>query len=628
MAYENRALNDSMLNIPSEPRGAFTGSNQFILNEDAKKSTRDQLRAIGPWCRQKAKNIFRKKTLYKRLPFLSWLPRYSGADAVGDLVAGITVGLTVIPQALAYAGIAGLPAAYGLYGSFMGCFVYIFLGSHKDVPMGPTAIASLLTLQASKGVWQRSVLLGFLTGLIEILMGILGLGFLLDFVSGPVNSGFTSAVALVILSSQVKDVLGISASGNTFIQMWSSIFEHIQDTRLWDTVLGILCIIVLMLMRKITSIKIGPENDGDKTTVQKIVNKLLWLIGTSRNAILVVICGGIGACLHSTGQQYLKLIGDIPPGLPAFQPPPFSIPAVTNGTEIIQEEESFSEMVSQLGSGLIVVPLIALLENMAICKVFSEGKPIDASQELLAIGTANVVNSFVQGYPGNGALSRGAVSHASGSRTPMGSLYTGVLVILALLFFTPYFYFIPRAALAAIIIAAVVFMVEVRVIKPMWRSKKSDLLPGLATFVACLALPLEFGILVGIGINVVFILYHSARPKISIELCATTGVNTKYLMITPDRCLIFPSTEYVRNLVNKQGIKSQTPVVIDCSHIYGADYTAATVIETLVRDFDSRGQKILFYNLKPSVVHVFEGVDNHILVYYDFDALERVINEK
>ncbi|GAB0097649.1 sodium-independent sulfate anion transporter [Sergentomyia squamirostris] len=628
MAYDNNGMSDSMLNIGSEPRGAYTGSNHFILNEDEKKSTRDQLRSVGPWCRQKAKNIFRKKTLYKKLPIINWLPKYSADDAVGDLVAGITVGLTVIPQALAYAGIAGLPAAYGLYGSFMGCFVYIFLGSHKDVPLGPTAIASLLTLQASSGVWQRAVLLNFLTGLIEILMGIFGLGFLLDFVSGPVNCGFTSAVALVILSSQVKDVLGIAASGNTFVQMWTSIFEHIGDTRVGDTVLGAICIVILLLMRMLTSLKIGPRNHEDKTTMQKAINKTLWLIGTSRNAILVVICGGIGAALHYSDNNWFKLIGYIPPGLPAFQPPPFEIDEVTNGTEIIQKGETFSEMVSNMGSGLFVIPLIALLENMAICKAFADGKAIDASQELIAIGTANVVNSFVQGYPGNGALSRGAVNNSSGARTPMGSLYTGVLVILALLFFTPYFYYIPRSALAAIIIAAVIFMVEVRVIKPMWRSKKSDLLPGLATFIACLALPLEYGILIGIGINVIFILYHSARPKITIELCATTGVSNKYLMITPDRCLIFPSTEYVRHLVNKQGIKNQTPVVLDCSHIYGADYTAATVIETLVKDFEDRNQKILFYNLKPSVVHVFEGVDNKIRVYYNFEDLERVINEK
>lgn len=233
-----------------------------------------------------------------------------------------------------------------------------------------------------------------------------------------------------------------------------------------------------------------------------------------------------------------KMIGDIPEGLPKFQMPPFSIPEVRNETgAIIQAGESFSEMVSSLGSGLVVVPLIALLENIAICKAFANGKAVDATQELIAIGTANIANSFVQGYPGTGALSRGAVNNASGVRTPMGSLYTGafalntfnccanfiflslsgILVILALLFFTPYFFYIPKSALAGIIIAAVIFMVEVRVVKPMWRSKKSDLVPGIAAFIACLVLPIELGILVGIGINIVFILYHASRPKIHME---------------------------------------------------------------------------------------------------------------
>lgn len=183
------------------------------------------------------------------------------------------------------------------------------------------------------------------------------------------------------------------------------------------------------------------------------------------------------------------------------------------------------------------------------------GKPVDATQELIAIGTANIANSMVQGFPGTGSLSRSAVNNASGVRTPFGNVYTAALIILSLLFFTPYFSYIPKACLAAIIIAAVIFMVEVKVIAPMWRTKskfhllifkslltqltvlisnnnnnniylyqvsllsfvESDLIPGLGTFIACLALPLEIGILTGIGINVVFILYHAARPKISIE---------------------------------------------------------------------------------------------------------------
>ncbi|XP_055617351.1 sodium-independent sulfate anion transporter-like isoform X2 [Toxorhynchites rutilus septentrionalis] len=604
----------------------YRGSNEFILSDDS-KSAMDHIREIGPWCRRKYKNIFRKKILYKRVPVLNWLPKYTADDAIGDFVAGLTVGLTVIPQALAYSSIAGLPAAYGLYGSFVGCFVYIFLGSCKDVPMGPTAIASLLTFQACKGIWQRAVLLCFLSGIIELLMGVFGLGFLIDFVSGPVSSGFTSAAALIILSSQVKDLLGITAKGNTFVEQWTAILDDIHNTQLGDAVMGFTCIIVLLLMRLLPRLKAGPPDTEDQMLFQKIINKSLWLIGTARNAIIVIVCGAIGASFYNSGAVPFKMIGEVPSGLPAVQLPPFSVPEITNEEGVvIQQYEGFGDMLSNLGSMLIVVPLIALLEDIAICKAFADGKSVDATQELIAIGTSNIANSFVQGYPGTGALSRGAVNNASGVRTPFGGIYTGILVILALLFFTPYFFYIPKAALAAIIIAAVIFMVEVRVVKPMWRSKKSDLVPGIAAFIACLALPIEYGILVGIGLNILFILYHAARPKIHMDqLITPCGI--KYLMLTPDRSLIFPSSDFVRNLINKHGLKNQTPVVIDCTHIYGADFTAAQVIDTLIKDFKSRNQMLLFLNLKPSVCNVFEGADLEYRVFYDLEQLDRAIQE-
>jgi sodium-independent sulfate anion transporter 11 len=257
------------LNIPQGPISGYRGSNEFIckaksltslnnlynhdfhtVTDDPQPQTlKEKIQQLPELLKNKARNACRKKILYKRFPIMNWLPNYSMDDAVGDLVAGFTVGLTVIPQALAYAGIAGLPAAYGLYGSFLGCFVYIFLGSCKDVPMGPTAIASLLTYQAARGSWQKAVLLCLLTGIIELIMGLFGLGFLIDFVSGPVSSGFTSAVALIILSSQVKDLFGIKGGGNTFIEMWTKIFENIGEYRMSDSILGVICIVVLLCMR-------------------------------------------------------------------------------------------------------------------------------------------------------------------------------------------------------------------------------------------------------------------------------------------------------------------------------------------------------------------------------------------
>ncbi|XP_015595534.1 sodium-independent sulfate anion transporter isoform X2 [Cephus cinctus] len=594
-------------------------------DEDVKQKN-GAIDSIVRYASRRAKAVCTKKTLYKRLPVLRWLPRYNGQDALGDLVAGITVGLTVIPQSLAYSNVAGLSPEYGLYGSFLGCFIYIIFGSCKDIPLGPTAIVSLLTYQTVAHLdspAQHAVLLCFLAGLVELLMGVFGLGFLIDFVSGPVSSGFTSAVALIIVSSQIKDILGITAQGSTFIQMWKSISENIHNTSAWDATLGASCIAVLLILRIVASITVGPEEEELRTTKHKIVNKILWLTGTSRNALLVVVCGILGYSF--TNNAPFKLIGHIPGGMPAVQLPPFGYTKDGNTTV------SFMEMCSNLGSGILVLPLISLMEDVAICKAFANGKSVDATQELIAIGMSNIGNSFVQSFPGTGSLSRSAVNNASGVRTPMGGLYTGLLVILALLFLTPYFSYIPRASLAAIIIAAVIFMVEVRVVKPMWRTKKSDLIPGLGTFIACLVLQLEIGILCGIGINVLFILYHAARPKISVEkLLTCCGI--EYLMLTPDRCLIFPSVDYVRNLVTKysrRGGSVETPVVIDCSHIYGADFTAATVIETLTKDFAARGQPLFFYNLKPSVYAVFEGVaPTDFVVYYTQEALDDLLKER
>ncbi|XP_060521679.1 sodium-independent sulfate anion transporter-like [Cylas formicarius] len=626
-AYTNPSFSLSTDSLKGTASSEFQGSSDFILINETKKPRTfgDKVKAILPDIKQKMAKKCTRKTIYKRFPILNWLPQYDRHCAVGDLIAGISVGLTVIPQGLAYSSIAGLPTQYGLYASFLGCFVYIVFGSCKDVPVGPTAISALLTFQATSGKGaEYAILLCFLTGLVQLVMGFFGLGFLLDFVSGPVSSGFTSAVALIILSSQMKDLLGINVSGSVFTDIWRNIFKDIHNISPWDTTLGVACIVVLLIMRVIGKIKVGQtkEMEAKCPKVQQFINKFLWVFSTARNAIIVIVSGFISYSFSLNGETPFKLIGYVPPGLPKVRVPPFGVTQVVNATEV---SVSFIDMATELGTGVFVLALIGLLETISICKAFSDGKPVDATQELIAIGLSNVANSFVQAFPGAGALARSAVNNASGVRTPLGGLYTGLIVILSLLFFTPYFYYIPKSALAAIIIAAVIFMVEVKVVKPMWRSKKSDLLLGLVTFIACLVLPLEIGILVGIGLNLLFILYHAARPKISIDKL-TTHEGTEYLMLTPDRCLIFPSTDYVRNLVTKHSIRQGIPVVIDCSHIYGADYTAAKVVETLTTDFAARKQPLFFYNLKPSVSAVFEGVSpKDFKVFYSTQQIEELL---
>ncbi|XP_017790276.1 PREDICTED: sodium-independent sulfate anion transporter-like [Habropoda laboriosa] len=629
--YVNHALSESgdSLNLSNSNNShnlhnsygshqGIQGSSDFILVEEPSDygiQHKDSfVNSMLHYARRRCRSICTKKTILKRIPILNWLPRYNGQDAIGDLVAGVTVGLTVIPQSLAYANVADLPPQYGLYGSFLGCFLYIIFGSCKDIPMGPSAITSLITYQTISHLnapLKHAILLSFLAGVIELVMGIFGLGFLIDFVSGPVSSGFTSAVALVIVTSQIKDILGIPAKGSQFLEMWKSIVERVHETSAWDAALGASCIALLLFLRLLSTYSIGPKDVELQSKRYRVINKLIWLIGTSRNALLVILCGFLGYTFKE-GSPF-KVVGYIPEGMPSVQLPPFGYTKDDNTTV------TFIDMVSNLGSGILVLPLISLMEDIAICKAFSTGKSVDATQELIAIGISNIGNSFVQAFPGTGSLSRSAVNNASGVRTPMGGIYTGTLVILALCYLTPYFSYIPRTTLAAIIIAAVIFFTE------------SDLIPGLGTFIACLVLQLEIGILCGIGINILFILYHAARPKISVEKL-TTRHGIHYLMLTPDRCLIFPSVDYVRNLVTKYSLRAgnvATPVVIDCSHIYGADFTAATVIETLTKDFASRGQPLFFYNLKPSVYAVFEGVaSNDFVVYYTQEALDDLLKDR
>uniref|UniRef100_A0ABD2XN27 STAS domain-containing protein n=1 Tax=Trichogramma kaykai TaxID=54128 RepID=A0ABD2XN27_9HYME len=427
--------------------------------------------------------------------------------------------------------------------------------------------------------------------------------FLIDFISGPVSVGFTSAAAIIIATSQVKDILGISIKGGKFTQVWHQIFEQIGQTRLWDVVLGLTCMFILLVMRKVKDIPVVPKDEKKPAAWRLTLEKFLWLMSTARNILVLVSCALACWLLERhLGSSPVVLTGHVKQGLPGLGLPPFQ-------GKVNNETYHFLEMVQLMGSGCIVVPLLSILETIAIAKAFSEGKPIDATQEMLAVGACNVVSSFFSSIPVSGGLSRGAVNHSSGVRTTLGGVYTGLLVLVSLQFLTPYLYYIPKASLAAVIIAAVVFMVEVQVVKPMWRTKKIDLIPAVVTFLCCLLLQLEIGIVVGIGINLLFLLYASARPSIRVGKDINVD-GLEYLVITPDRSLVFPSVEYVRSMISKQGSKQGTdvPVVIDSTHIQAADFTAAKGIKSLIEDFERRGQPLLFYNLKPSIVTIFQGV--------------------
>jgi len=228
-------------------------------------------------------------------------------------------------------------------------------------------------------------------------------------------------------------------------------------------------------MRSFGKFTIGPKDEARRNGFQRVVNHVIKFLSTSRNASVVIVFTAITMYLDANGTNPFRLTGNIPKGMPTPSLPPFSIKAQPgNETAGIPpvEGQNFLEMVQSLGYGLVIVPLMALLETMSVCKAFAKGRQIDITQEMIACGVGNIATSIFSGYRCNGGLARSAVNNASGCRTNMSNLYIGIIVVLALNFLTDYFAFIPKAVLAAIIISAVIFQVQYQVVTPMWRSKR------------------------------------------------------------------------------------------------------------------------------------------------------------
>ncbi|XP_017785037.1 PREDICTED: sodium-independent sulfate anion transporter [Nicrophorus vespilloides] len=559
------------------------------------------------------------RVIQKRIPIIGWAKNYNSEKALSDLIAGITVGLTVMPQALAYATLAGLEPQYGLYSAFAGTFVYAIFGSCKDIAIGPTALMALMTYQqiVNKNT-DYAILLCFLSGIVQLFMAVLNLGVLIDFISIPVTVGFTSATSVIIAASQFKGMLGLKFTSSGFLDTMSKVYKNIHETRYQDLTMSLICITVLLALRKLKDVRVSPIG-VKQTKNQRYISKALWLISTARNALIVIVCSVVAYLYEASGSASpFILTGNVKQGLPPLGLPPFS-------TNMNNRTIGFTEMVADLGGSVVMVPVIAVLGNVAIAKAFASGNCVDATQELFTLALCNIFGSFFCSMPITGSFSRSAVNHASGVRTPIGGLYTGFMVLLALSFLTPYFAFIPKAALAAVIICAVIFMIEYEVIRPMWRSSRKELIPTFATFILCLTMGVELGIVIGVGINIVLLLYPSARPSIIVEKMNTRN-GIEYILVTPGNSLYFPAVDFIKTNIDKVALDSKhQTVVVDCKFILGADFTAAKGIAAMIQEFSSRKQLLYFLNPREEVLNVFRGASledfRHINSITDLEKL-------
>ncbi|KAK7870324.1 hypothetical protein R5R35_003712 [Gryllus longicercus] len=560
-------------------------------------------------------------TFFKRkLPITSWLPQYSVGWLVADFLAGLTVGMTAIPQGIAYAGVAGLAPQYGLYSGFMGAFVYIILGSCKDITIGPTAILALMCQKAVENSGaDYAVLLCFISGCIILLMGLLNLGFLVTFISMPVTTGFTTAAAITIASSQLKSLLGIPGKSNEFLESWITVIDHISETKLWDTVLGVSTIILLLLGKYLNNAQLKREN---LSTLQKIYNKIIWLISLGRNAIVAILGTALAYYFYTKDESPFVITGPIAEGLPPFKVPPFS--TESNGTTV-----TFGGMLGELGASSITIPLISVLESIAIAKAFSKGKALDATQEMIALGMCNILGSFVRSMPTTGSFTRTAVNNASGVVTPLGGAVTGALVLLTLGLLTSTFQYIPKATLAGIIIAAMFFMVEYEIVPLLWKTRKADLIPFFVTVAVCLFVGLEFGIISGIAVNLLFVLYDAARPRVSIQCSKVHSHDV--LLVAPDYSIVFPAAEFVRKKIIKKCIEldNKAIVILDGRYMRHIDATVAKNLHSLWGDLKIREQKLLFWNWNRSSRFTLCGIDPKLsALFQEGTTLEDIFKER
>jgi SulP family sulfate permease len=432
------------------------------------------------------------KQLKQFFPFLEW--QLSGEYLRADLIAGITVALVLIPQSMAYAQLAGLPPYYGLYIAFVPVIVAALFGSSKQLATGPVAVVSLLTASAiipltgDPGAMTSeqlvaiyaplAILLAFLVGLFQLCLGVFKLGVIVNFLSHPVIVGFTNAAAMIIGFSQLNKIFGVSMErSESFVSDIGGVLMQLPHTDIPTLIFGVSAIAILW---------------GFKRFYPRVPGVLVAVVGATFVSWLI-------------GYEQMmpgSVVGAIPEGLPTMQLPDFNV-----------------QMMMTLFSSAVVISLVGFMEAISIAKAMAAKTKdrIDPNQELIGQGLGNIVGSFFQSYPASGSFSRSAVNLGAGAKTGMSSVFTGAVVVIALLFLTPLLYHLPNAVLAAVIIMAVIGLINFSAVKHAWRASKHDGVASIVTFLATLGFAphLDQGIMVGAGLAIVLYLYRSMRPRVA-----------------------------------------------------------------------------------------------------------------
>jgi len=437
--------------------------------------------------------------LARYLPVLDWGRAYNGTALTNDLVAAGIVTIMLIPQSLAYAMLAGLPPEVGLYASILPIVAYALFGTSRALAVGPVAVISLMTLTAASSVAPpgsgefiaAALVLALLSGLILLLMGVLKLGFLANLLSHPVVSGFITASGIIIATSQLKGIFGISASGEAMPELVGTLLANLPDTNLPTLVIGVLSTAFLFWVRQ------GLKPLLIKAGLQPRPADLVAKAGP----IAAVAAATLAVVVFDLERHGVRVVGSIPQSLP-----PLTVPLFDPG------------LWQQLAIPALLLSIIGFVESVSVAQTLAAKKRqrIDPDQELIGLGAANVAASFSGGYPVTGGFARSVVNFDAGAETPAAGAFTAVGIAIAALFLTPLLYALPLATLAATIIVAVLSLVDLKTPRTIWRYSRADFAAMAATIAVTLLLGVEPGVIAGVGLSLALHLWRSSRPHAAI----------------------------------------------------------------------------------------------------------------
>ena len=522
--------------------------------------------------------------LHKILPIFQWLPNYKKSYLTGDVIAGLTIGIMLIPQGMAYAMIAGLPPVFGLYASLTPQIIYAIMGTSRQLAVGPVAMDSLLvasglgalSLSGIDEYISMAIFLSLFMGSIQLLLGVLKMGFLVNFLSKPVISGFTSGAAIIIGLSQLKHLLGIDITrSNQVHKLLINAFENISLTNIYALSIGIFSIILI-----------------------KVIKKYNKKYSKRFPAALVLVVIGVSVVYFFNLYDFgLKIVGKVPSGLPSFQTPEIPL-----------------DRISELTPIALTLALIAFMEAISVSKAIEEKQneyEIDSNQELIALGTSNIIGSLFQSYPTTGGFSRTAVNDQAGAKTGIAPLISALVVGLTLLFLTPLFYYLPNAVLAAIIIVAVFGLIDFSYPKELYKRRKDEFILLLITFVITLTVGIKEGILSGVLLSLLIMVYRTSKPHIAViarvkdtnyyknilRFNNSTENRNDILGIRIDSQLFFGNKDFFKKELNKQienKGKELRLIIINTEAINYIDSSGAHTLIKIIQELKTKNIKVMF----------------------------------